>query len=289
MAKAEVSLAGRVVAITGGGRGIGRATAHACREAGMHVAIGDIDLEGAEWTATGLGGDSVAHELDVTDRASFAAFLDDVEQRLGPLDVLINNAGIMQLGSFASEDDETTRRQIEINAVGVINGMKEAIARMGPRGRGHIVNLASTAGKGGFAGAVTYCATKHFVVGASEAARSELRGTGIEFSCVMPGVVNTELASGLKPARGVKNSEPGDVADAIIDALRHRRFDVYVPRSIGPIGTVFGAMPRPVREAAARAMRADRLLAEADMVARASYESRASASAPSTEHVGLGG
>jgi len=171
--------------------------------------------------------------------------------------------------------------------MGVMNGMKEAVARMAPRGRGHVVNLASTAGKGGFAGAVTYCGTKHFVVGASEAARSELRGTGIELSCVMPGVVNTELAAGLEPARGVKNSEPSDVAEAIVDALRERRFDVYVPRSIGTIGAVFGALPRPVREAAARALRADRLLADADMAARAAYEQRASASAP--ERLTLGG
>jgi len=280
MARTEVTLAGQVVAITGAARGIGRATAHACQRAGMRVAVGDIDAEGAERTAAELGVNAMGGHVDVTDRASFAAFLDEVEQRLGPLDVLVNNAGIMPLGPLVSEDDDSTRRQIEINVVGVLNGMKEAIARMTARGRGHIVNVASTAGKGGFAGAVTYCGTKHFVVGASEAARAELRGSGIEFSCVMPGVVNTELASGLKPARGVKNSEPGDVADAIIDALRHRRFDVYVPRAIGTIGAVFGAMPRSVREAAARAMRADRLLAEADMQARAGYERRASASAP---------
>ncbi len=276
----EVTLTGRVVAITGGARGIGRATAKACLHAGMSVAVGDLDETAAEQTAAELGAGTIGLALDVTDRSSFASFLDTVESDVGPLDVLVNNAGIMQLGPFVDEDDATTRRQLEINGMGVMYGMKEAIARMAPRRRGHIVNVASSAGKGGFAGAVTYCATKHFVVGASEAARSELRGSGIELSCVMPGVVNTELSSGLQPARGVKNSEPEDVADAIVDALRRQRFDVYVPKAIGAIGPVMALLPRRAREGVARALRADRLLADADVPARATYEARATASAP---------
>jgi NAD(P)-dependent dehydrogenase (short-subunit alcohol dehydrogenase family) len=275
-----VGLNGKVVAISGAARGIGRATATACLRAGMRVAIGDLDEAAANAAAAELGGGTVAVELDVTDRSSFAAFLDSVEDQLGKIDVVINNAGIMRLGAFADEADETTRGQVEVNAIGVLNGMKEAIARMAPRGQGHIVNVASTAGKGGFAGAVTYCATKHFVVGATEAARSELAGTGIELSCVMPGVVNTELSSGLQPARGVKNSEPEEVARAIVEALRNRRFDVYVPRAVGWIGPVIGLLPRGARDQVSRALRADRLLADADPAVRASYEARAAASAP---------
>ncbi len=275
-----VQLNGKVVAITGAARGIGRATAAACVGAGMHVAIGDLDEAAANSAAAELGGDTVAVTLDVTDRSSFAAFLDSVAAELGDVDVLINNAGIMRLGTFVDEDDATTRGQVEINAIGVLNGMKEAIARMAPRRQGHIVNVASTAGKGGFAGAVTYCATKHFVVGATEAARSELAGSGIELSCVMPGVVNTELSSGLQPARGLKNSEPEDVARAIVDALRNRRFDVYVPKAVGWIGPVIGLLPRGARDQISRALRADRLLADADPDARATYEARAASSAP---------
>ncbi len=275
-----VQLNGKVVAITGAARGIGRATAAACVGAGMRVAIGDLDEAAANSAAAELGGDTVAVTLDVTDRSSFAAFLDSVAAELGDVDVLINNAGIMRLGTFVDEDDATTRGQVEINAIGVLNGMKEAIARMAPRRQGHIVNVASTAGKGGFAGAVTYCATKHFVVGATEAARSELAGSGIELSCVMPGVVNTELSSGLQPARGLKNSEPEDVARAIVDALRNRRFDVYVPKAVGWIGPVIGLLPRGARDQISRALRADRLLADADPDARATYEARAASSAP---------
>ena len=87
-------------------------------------------------------------------------------------------------------------------------GMKEILPRFQDRGRGHLVNIASSAGKGGFPGGATYCGTKHFVVGVSEAVRGELRGTDIEVSCVMPGIVNTELAQGLPQARGVKNINP---------------------------------------------------------------------------------
>ena len=158
----------------------------------------------AEQTAAELGGDTIALELDVTRRDSFEGFLDQVEERLGSLDVLVNNAGIMPLGRFVDEDDATAQRMVDINVHGVMYGMKLALPRMERRGSGHIVNLASQAGKAGFPGGATYCGTKHFVVGVSEAVRAELRDTDIEISCVMPAVVNTELGSGLPETRAIK-------------------------------------------------------------------------------------
>jgi NADP-dependent 3-hydroxy acid dehydrogenase YdfG len=283
MAKPARILTGRVAAITGGARGIGRSTAQAFLRQGMKVAIGDLDLAAAQAAAAQLGGGVEAFELDVTRRASVAAFLDGAEERLGPLDVVVNNAGIMQLGPFLDEDDRTTQRQIDINVNGVLFGMKEAVPRFLARGSGHLVNIASSAGKAGFPGGATYCGTKHFVVGVSEAVRAELRETAIEVSCVMPGVVNTELAAGLQPARGVKNINPEDVAEAIVDALRHPRFDVYVPRSLGPLNQVFGLLPRGGREAMARALKVDKVLAHADPDARRGYELRAARSEPGLE------
>jgi NADP-dependent 3-hydroxy acid dehydrogenase YdfG len=283
MAKTPRILTGQVAAITGGARGIGKETARAFVREGMKVAIGDLDLEAAKATAQELGGGTVALELNVTERASFAAFLDAAEEQLGAIDVLVNNAGIMQLGRFLAEDDATTQRQIDINVNGVLFGMKEVLPRFHDRGRGHLVNIASSAGKGGFAGGATYCGTKHFVVGVSEAVRAELRDTNIEVSCVMPGVVNTELAAGLQPARGVKNIEPGDVAAAIVQALKVPRFDVFVPKSIGPINAIFGLLPRRGREAMGRAMKVDKVLDEADPSARRAYELRASRSEPGLE------
>ena len=283
MAKEARILTGRVAAITGGARGIGKATAVALLRQGMKVGIGDIDLAAAQATASELGATTAAFELDVTRRESVAAFLDGVEEQLGPLDVVINNAGIMQLGSFLEEDDLTTQRQIDININGVLFGVKEAVPRFLSRNSGHLVNIASSAGKAGFPGGATYCGTKHFVVGFSEAVRAELRETPIEVSCVMPGIVNTELAAGLPSARGVKNVNPEDVAEAIVEALRHPRFDVFVPKSIGPINQVLGLLPRGGREAFARALKADKVLAGADPNARRAYELRASQSEPGLE------
>jgi NADP-dependent 3-hydroxy acid dehydrogenase YdfG len=283
MAKEPRSLSGKVVAITGGARGIGKATAKALAREGAKIAIGDLDVELAQQTASELGTDSVGLELDVTRRDSFEAFLDQVEERLGSLDVLINNAGIMPIGPFVDEDDATTRRMIDINIHGVLYGMKLAIPGMQARGTGHIVNIASQAGKAGLPGGATYCATKHAVVGASEAVRAELRDTGIEVSVVMPGVVKTELGSGLPDTPGVKKVEPEEVADAVVRALQFPKFDVWVPRSSAGIHVALQLLPRRGREAVARLLKADKVLAEPDKAARAAYEDRAAHSEPGLE------
>src|ERR1700716_958867 len=220
MAKEPRILAGEPAAITGAARGIGRATAEAFLSKGMRVAIGDVDLAAAQKTAAELGPSTVALPLDVTDRGSFAAFLDSAEEQLGPLDVLVNNAGIMQLGRFIDEDDLTATRMVDINIHGVIFGMKLALDRMIPRDRGHIVNISSQAGKYGAPGGATYSATKHAVVGLTEAVRGELRlmSANVQLSYVMPYVVNTALGSGLGQARGLHKLEPSEVADAIVEA-----------------------------------------------------------------------
>ena len=283
MAKQPRLLGGQVVAITGGARGIGEATARAIARKGAKVAIGDLDVELAQKTAASLGGEAIALELDVTRRDSFASFISQVEERLGPVDVLVNNAGIMPIGAFADEDDATARRMIDINLHGVIYGMKLVLPAMTGRGRGHIVNIASQAGKAGIPGGATYCATKHAVVGLSEAVRAELRDTGVEISCVMPAVVNTELGSGLVETPGVKVSEPSDVADAIVDALETPKFDVWVPKVSAGIFKVLNVLPRGAREAVARAMKADQVLANPDKGVRAAYEDRAARSEPSLD------
>jgi NAD(P)-dependent dehydrogenase (short-subunit alcohol dehydrogenase family) len=279
MAKQRRSLSGKVVAITGAARGIGKATAQALVEKGCRVAIGDLELELAEKTAAHLGGGTVALPLDVTDRASFERFLDEAERQLGPLDVVVNNAGIMPVTPFEEESEESIRRQIDINVVGVITGTQLAIKRLRPRGSGYIVNIASQAGKSGLPGIATYSGTKHAVVGISEAVRAEMRGTGIEVVCVMPTVVNTELTSGVGQ-KWVKPVEAADVANEIVDALEVPRFDVFVPRANGAIYKILGPLPRKWREALGRAMKVDKLMTEVDHGARQAYEDRAAASEP---------
>lgn len=275
-------LAGQTVAVTGGARGIGRATAGVLAGAGMRVAIGDLDLDAARQAAAEIGASAVGLPLDVTSRASFTAFLDRAEQQLGPLEVLINNAGIMQVGRFIDEDEATSQRMIDINLGGVILGTKLALQRMLPRNRGHIVNISSQAGKYGAPGGATYSATKHAVIGLTEAIRGELRlmKADIDVSYVMPFVVNTELGSGLGRARGMRSLQPSDVAEAILDALQRRVVDVWVPKSARATQTLGMLLPRRVSEAVARAMKADMVLAGADASARQGYEVRAAASEP---------
>ena len=282
MAKQRQSLSGKVVAITGGARGIGKATATALVRKGCRVAIGDLDLELAERTAGELGGGSVALPLDVTDRNSFEAFLDETERQLGPVDAVVNNAGIMPVTPLVDEKEESVRRQVDINLHGVITGTQLAIEHLRPRGSGYIVNIASQAGKAGIPGIATYSATKHAVVGLSEAVRGELRGSGIEVLCVMPTLVNTELTSGVGQ-KWVKPVEASDVADAIVEAMEVPRFDVFVPRANGALYRFLVLMPRGAREGLGRLMKVDKLMQEADHGARRAYEERAASSEPSAE------
>jgi NAD(P)-dependent dehydrogenase (short-subunit alcohol dehydrogenase family) len=283
MASEPRSLTGRVVAITGGGRGIGRAIAQALAREGARVAVCDLDRETAERTAAELGEPAVGLGVDVTDHAGLVAFLDEVEQRLGPLDVLVNNAGIMPVTPLADESAESIARQLDLNLRAVIHGTQEAMRRMVPRRTGHIVNVSSVAGRSGFPHLATYCATKHGVVGLSDAVRQELRGTGVEVSVVMPSLVNTELATGVADSR-VKKVEPEDVAAEVVSALRKPRFDVFIPRSNGPLIQITSPLPRTWREAIGRWIKADRSLLDTDRSARAEYEARAAASAPAADH-----
>ncbi|HET9591865.1 MAG TPA: SDR family oxidoreductase [Solirubrobacterales bacterium] len=283
MAKERRSLNGKVVAITGGARGIGKTTAQALVRKGCRVAIGDLDASLAEGAAGELGGGSVGLALDVSDRASFSRFLDEAERQLGPVDVVINNAGLMPVTPFVEESDASIRRQLDVNLYGVIVGTQLAIERMRPRRSGHVVNIASSAGKAGVPGIATYSATKHAVVGLTEAVRAEHADDGIEFSYVMPITVNTQLIEGLKDQRGVKRVEPEDVAAEIVDALETGKVDVYVPKELRATIMMGGLLPRKAREAVARLMGVDKVMTEVDPQARKSYEQRVAAQEPPQE------
>src|SRR3954452_17172611 len=259
MAKPPRSLTGKVAVVTGGARGIGQALARALAREGAIVAIGDLDGAGAQAGAAELGGRSLGLPLDVTDRPAFGAFLDEVERRLGPLDILVNNAGIMPLSPLEEEDDASVTRQLEINLHAVIFGTQEAMRRMRPRRTGHIVNVASLAGRAAAPGLATYCATKHAVIGLSEAVRAELRGTGVEVTVVMPGFAATELAAGVPDLRGVPRVTPDEIAALTIDALKVPRFAVWAPKRLAGVIWSGAVVPRRWREAVARAMNANRV------------------------------
>ncbi|WP_084054478.1 SDR family oxidoreductase [Mycobacterium avium] len=266
---------GKVVVITGAARGIGLATATALHKLGAKVAIGDIDEVRVKESGAALDLD-VYGKLDVTDPHSFSDFLDEVERQLGPIDVLVNNAGIMPLGRVVDESDAVTRRILDINVYGVILGSKLALARMIPRGRGHIINVASLAGETYLAGAATYCASKHAVVGFTDAARIEYRRSGVKFSVVKPTFVNTELIAGTSGVKGVRNAEPSDIADAIVKLVAHPRPRVRVTRTAGAIIASQKFMPRALSEGLNRLLGGEHVFTDAvDVEKRQAYEARA--------------
>jgi short-subunit dehydrogenase len=164
-------------------------------------------------------------------------------------------------------------------------GMKIVLPRMMARDRGHVVNIASQAGKYGAPGGATYSATKHAVIGLTEAVRGELHidRSAVELSYVLPFLVNTELGAGANEAFGLKYLRPEQVADAIVHALKYRVVDVWLPRSTRRTQRLNQLLPRRLSERIARAMKADRVLMGADKQARAAYELRAARSQPGLE------
>jgi NAD(P)-dependent dehydrogenase (short-subunit alcohol dehydrogenase family) len=282
MSKTPRSLSGKVAVITGGARGIGQALARALAREGVVVAIGDLDAAAAQAAADELANGSIGLALDVTDRPGFTAFLDEVESRLGPIDILVNNAGIMMVTPLPDEDEASITRQLEINLHAVIHGTQEAMRRMRPRGTGHIVNVASLAGRAAAPGLATYCATKHGVIGLSEAVRGELRGSGVEVTVVMPGFAKTELASGVPDLRGVKRVTPEEIAAQTVDAIKVPRFDVWAPKRLGPVIWLGAVLPRTWREFVSRAMNSNSVVAT-DPREREAYEARANQSAPAAD------
>jgi NAD(P)-dependent dehydrogenase (short-subunit alcohol dehydrogenase family) len=267
----------KVIVITGGARGIGLATATALHNLGAKVAIGDIDEVKVKESGTALGLD-VYGRLDVTDSHSFSEFLDEVERQLGPVDVLINNAGIMPLGLIGDEPDAVTRRVLDINVYGVILGTKLAVQRMVPRRTGHVINVASLAGEANIPGAATYCASKHAVIGFTDTVRLEYRKTGVKFSMVLPTFVNTELIAGTSGAKGFKNAEPADVANAIIELIARPKPRVRVTKAMGALAVSAKFMPRPVAEGLNRMLGGEHVFTDAvDAEKRKDYEARARA------------
>src|SRR4051795_9667309 len=275
MSKTLIPISGRVVAITGAARGLGLASAKELASRGARVAIGDLDGDLARVEAAALPGPGphAGYALDVTDPESFQSFLEQAAE-LGPLDVLVKNAGIMPVRAFAEEDPLVTRRQVEINLLGVTTGTRLALDRMLPRGRGHIVNVASAAGRVAVPGEAVYTATKHAVVGFGEALRAELRGTGVHVTTVMPSLAATELAAGMRPPRFVPMVQPDQVAAAIAGALERPKLEVIVPAWTTGLIRLQLALPADWRDRVRHFFRIEEVGGEIDDSARASYVAR---------------
>jgi NAD(P)-dependent dehydrogenase (short-subunit alcohol dehydrogenase family) len=262
-----------VVAITGAARGIGLATAQALASRGARVAIGDLDGAVAEAAAASLEGSQAGtgHELDVTDEESFARFL-DAASAAGPLDVLVNNAGIMFVGPLEGSGYRGFSKTIDVNVKGVAIGMHLAAERLRPGG--HIVNVVSSSAWVAPPALAVYAASKHAARGLTDAVRAELKPRGINVTAVYPGVVQTDLAVGTSASRGSKMIAPREVGEAIADAIERPRDEVFVPRSLGPVLRLFQAVPPRARRALTKAAGLDELYTSVDPASRREYEER---------------
>lgn len=270
-----VALNGAVIAVTGGARGIGLAIAEALHAEGARISIGDVDVAMAQKEAKRLG--AYAHVLDVRKRDSFAEFLRATEAALGPVDILINNAGIMPMGGFLEEDPALSDAQIDINYRGVIHGMQLAMPGMIARRRGHVVNVASLAGRFAIPGLAIYCGTKYAVMGLTETVAAEFRDSGVNFTAIMPAIVSTELAAGsdqVSRSLAPIKVTPQLVAKAVVDALKRPRLMVAVPGFMNTAHALYGLVPEGLRNLGRRALNDKRALSGIDKKARAGYQNR---------------
>lgn len=234
-------LAGKTALITGGASGIGLGMAQAFVEAGLRVAIADINEAALKRAQKALPGLGRALKLDVTQAAEWACTLDAVEGALGEVEILCNNAGVGQ-GRFAdgreikvAEMPEALWRMVlEINATGTFLGARATVPRMLARGGwGHIVNTASTGGLMAPGGIAAYCASKYAVVGLSESLRAELAPAGIGVSVLCPGGVRSNLfASSVAVRAGVPGASEG-MATIGSEALRIEQAQRMDPVSVG--------------------------------------------------------
>lgn len=270
----KIQLDGALVAITGGARGIGLATAKAFVAKGARVAIGDLDLELARAAATELGPTVTAHPLDVSDKASFAAYVEAAEAVHGThVEVLVNNAGIMPNGAFLDGAERIDRLQFDVNVHGPIHGMRVVLPAMVERGHGHVVNVASLAGKFPLQGLAVYNATKFAAVGLTAAVRLEMDGTGVSVTCVLPSAVRTELSSGID--LGVLPTvDPEDIAAAIVGSVRSRAAEIAVPSYVGLATKTVPLIPEGAVRLIRRLAHDDAAISRVDPTVRQRYLDR---------------
>jgi 2-hydroxycyclohexanecarboxyl-CoA dehydrogenase len=223
-----VTLAGKVVLVTGAARGIGAGIARAAVEAGARVALCDVAEASVRETAAAIGERAVPVVMDVADARSVRGAVAETEARLGPLDVLVNNAGIDVIGPFVESDETTWDRLWAVNLRGTLLATRAVLDGMIARGRGRIVNLGSDAGRVGSSGEAVYSATKGGVIAFTKTLAREVARHGITVNCVCPGPTDTALLEQVRAydeklhaslARAIplrRLGRPEDVAAAVV-------------------------------------------------------------------------
>jgi NADP-dependent 3-hydroxy acid dehydrogenase YdfG len=233
-----MQLRGAVAVVTGASAGIGEATAFALANRGAKVVLAARRVERLEEIARTIesaGGRALAVGCDVGDPDRLAALPAVVGEAFGPCDILVNNAGVPGGGDFAELGFEQIERIVRVNVLGVMFGTRAFLPGMLKRRHGHIVNIASLAGRFAIPGAAVYTASKHAVVAFSESLNYDTEPLGVRVTSVNPGLVATEgFSQGTMPPRIVM--QPERVADAIVRVVREDIApELSVPRWIGPL------------------------------------------------------
>ena len=232
-------LDGKVAVITGGGSGIGASLARTCAAEGMQVVVVDVSEERAKAVAAELpDGTAVARPVDVSDAMAVQDLADFAFDRFGAVHLLCNNAGVSPAGRIWDFTDDEWRWLLGVNVHGVANGIRSFVPRMIEQREGHIVNTGSGASFVSTPRLGPYCATKHAIVGLSEALRYELDGTGIGVSVLVPAGVNTNIGDSMvRPSA----TDPDAIADdftVLTNAMDETSLAVIEPEVVAEVTLV---------------------------------------------------
>lgn len=228
-------LQGKVALITGSARGMGKLTALNFAREGSRVVLTDIDDKELQKTAGEMkdaGHDVYSYLHDVSDRDACLKLAEQVESEVGPIDVLVNNAAIAINKTVLGTSEEEYRRITGVNYLGQIWMMQAVVPAMVERGRGHVVNMCSVAGKLAVPMMGPYCATKHAMVAITDSIRMELRGSGVNFTIVNPGYIATGMFEGAKPPIVTGWQDPQKVSDALLVAVKKNQAEIFEPAFI---------------------------------------------------------
>ena len=263
----KMTLDGKVVLVTGASRGIGAAVALAVAAKGARVALVARTEPDLEAVLAKLDGQGAVATADVADPVALAGAVAKLEADLGPIDVLVANAGIGAYGPFVDIEPEELERLVKVNVLGTMYAIKAVLPGMIARRRGHVVTIGSIAGRIGSPFEAVYAATKFAGVGLTEALAVEVEPYGIGVSVVNPGPVDSDFGN----ARGhpydrerPKPVPPQDVADAVIKAIEQGRDELYVPKWFRPAVVTRHLLPPMFRWGTKRSFR-DELKADAKL------------------------